>query len=56
MFFSLDTGSHCQRRVIFAVFKALFGDSACRCSFSLLSFQCDLQAPRTTSRSKKEDD
>ena len=38
---SVGTRSHCQQRVAFAVFKALFGEDVCRCPFSLLSFQCN---------------
>jgi hypothetical protein len=35
--------------------KPCFGESVCRCFFSLLSFQCDIQTPASTRQSKEED-
>jgi hypothetical protein len=32
-------------RVVFSVFKVIFGKAVCRCPFSLLSSQCNLQTP-----------
>ena len=33
-----------KQRVVFAVFKALYGDDVCKCLFPLLSFQCVFHA------------
>jgi hypothetical protein len=51
----VGTRSPYQQRVTFVVFKAMFGVDVCRCSFSLLSIQCDIQAPASSGRSKEED-
>jgi hypothetical protein len=48
--------SHCKQQVVFAVFKALCGDDVCRCSFPLLPFQCNFQAPVDDELWKEEDD
>ena len=53
---SVNTSSHCSRRVVFAVFKAMSGEGVYRCPFSSLSMQCDLQAPTGSGRSKEEND
>jgi hypothetical protein len=41
--------------VDFVVFKAMFGEGVCIWPFSLLSLQCDLQAPADSGRPKEED-
>ena len=55
---SVDT-SRCQQQVDFAVFEAMFGDmfgeDVCRWPFSLLSLQCDLQAPIGSGHPKEDD-
>jgi hypothetical protein len=38
------------------VLKALFGKGVCRCFFSLLFFQCDLQFSGGSERLMEEDD
>ena len=48
--------SRCRQRVVFAVFKALCGDSVCKCPFFLLPFQCVFQAPVGDEQSDEEDD
>lgn len=52
----MHTRSRRQRRVDFAAFKVMFGEGVCRWPFSLMSLQCDLQAPADNGRPKQEDD
>jgi hypothetical protein len=47
--------SRCKQLVVFAVFKNLYGDSVCRCSFPLLPFQCIFQASVDDELWKEED-
>ena len=46
--------SRCKQQVIFAVFKALCGDSVCKYPFFLLPFQCVFQAPVATNNRMKK--
>ena len=52
----VDTRSRCQRRVTFTVFKALSEEGVLLVSLCFVVFQCDLQAPASSGRSKEEDD
>jgi hypothetical protein len=48
--------SRCKQQVVFAVFKAMYGDDVCRCSFPLLPFQCFFQTSVDGELWKEEDD
>jgi hypothetical protein len=47
--------SRCKQLVVFAVFKNLYGDGVCRCSFPLLPFQCIFQVSVDDELWKEED-
>ena len=45
-----------SKRVVFVVFKALYGDGVYRCSFPFLHFRCVFQAPVDDEQLDEEDD
>jgi hypothetical protein len=51
---SVVARSRCKQWVVFAVFRALCGNSICRCYFLLLPFRCTFQAPVDDKQSKEE--